>query len=111
MNTRSDHKVLFVRMTPEQSEALKKKASDASMTVNAYVRTKLGIQKRPRTKKKPDVEEAQSDEVRGVSDDTPPEAFALRHSIVAKAALSNLLRDGDAGGERADAGDLRSPVV
>lgn len=106
MNTRSDHKVLFVRMTPEQSEALKKKASDASMTVNAYVRTKLGIQKRPRTKKKPDVEEAQSDEVRQLSDDTPPESFCARYSIVAKAALPPVLRDGADGCQPAGASEV-----
>ena len=61
----------MLRLTSEQLQRLREKASGANMPISVYVRVSLGLERR---KKKNDAEEAESDEMRGVSDDTPPEA-------------------------------------
>lgn len=63
---------LLLRFTPDQMQRLRGKARGASLPISVYIRVTLGLERRPKTKKQ-DAEEAESDAMRGVSDDTPPQ--------------------------------------
>lgn len=63
---------LLLRFTPDQMQRLREKAHGASLPISVYIRVTLGLERRPRPKKH-NAEEAESDAMYRLSDDTPPQ--------------------------------------